>query len=235
MIAAIVPAAGRSERMGRPKLILPIGGRTVIARVITALRDGGADPIVVVVPPAAMPGAAVLADEATQAGGLVVVADPPPPDMRASVERGLERLSRMSLRLPATLLLTPADSPGISAPLVARIVARAEASACSIVIPQVHGRRGHPIALPWPLAAEIRTLPEGVGINALVARHAAEVVELELDDPDALADLDTPDDYRRWAPVARDPGQEGMDGTRPSPDDNLERKQESSRPRGSDG
>jgi len=28
MIAAIVPAAGRSERMGRPKLILPIAGAT---------------------------------------------------------------------------------------------------------------------------------------------------------------------------------------------------------------
>ena len=44
MIAAVVPAAGHSQRMGRPKLILPIGGQTVIARVVSALRDGGASP-----------------------------------------------------------------------------------------------------------------------------------------------------------------------------------------------
>ena len=56
-IAAIVPAAGRSERMGRPKLILPIGGATVIARVVAALRQGGAEPVVVVAPPAEAPGA----------------------------------------------------------------------------------------------------------------------------------------------------------------------------------
>ena len=86
MIAAIVPAAGRSERMGRPKLILPIGGLSVIARVTSALRQGGADPVLVVVPPAAVPGASALAAEAARAGACVVVAEPPPPDMRASVE-----------------------------------------------------------------------------------------------------------------------------------------------------
>ncbi len=214
MIAAIVPAAGRSERMGRPKLILPIGGRTLITRVVGALRDAGADPIVVVVPPSDAPGAAVLAEEAAQAGGAVVVADPPPPDMRASVERGLDHLSRSRATPPTTLLLAPADSPGLGAALVARILARAEAEPRSIIIPQVHGRRGHPVALPWPLAAEIRDLPAGVGVNALIARYAARVVTLDVDDPGALADLDTPEDYRRWADHGGEPGCEGADGGR---------------------
>ena len=40
MIAAVVPAAGRSERMGRPKLLLRLDGETVIARVVTALARG---------------------------------------------------------------------------------------------------------------------------------------------------------------------------------------------------
>jgi len=35
---AVVPAAGHSQRMGRPKLILQVGGQTVIARVVSALR-----------------------------------------------------------------------------------------------------------------------------------------------------------------------------------------------------
>ena len=213
MIAAIVPAAGRSERMGRPKLILPIGGLSVIAHVTSALRKGGADPVLVVVPPPSVAGAPALAAEAARAGGCVVVAEPPPPDMRSSVECGLDHLEQRALPPPATFLLAPGDSPGISAELVARIVARAAAEPDAIVIPQSQGRRGHPIALPWSLAAEIRGLPGDVGINALVARHAARVLTLDVADPAALADLDTPDDYRRWT------GRGGMDATRSSHDD----------------
>src|SRR5215471_3453560 len=50
MIAAVVPAAGRSSRMGRPKLLLDFEGESLIRRVVTALRGGGADRIVVVPP-----------------------------------------------------------------------------------------------------------------------------------------------------------------------------------------
>jgi molybdenum cofactor cytidylyltransferase len=202
MIAAIVPAAGRSERMGRPKLLLSIGGQTVIARVITALRAGGADPVVVVVPPATVTGAADLAIEAGQGGAWVVVAEPPPPEMRASVERGLERLRQTAA--PKTLLLAPGDSPGMTSALVARVVARAQAEPEAIVIPAWQGRRGHPIALPWPLAAEIPGLPPGMGINALVARYRDRVVTFEVDDPKMLDDLDSPDDYQRWIDRDRD-------------------------------
>jgi molybdenum cofactor cytidylyltransferase len=197
-IAAIVPAAGRSERMGRPKLLLPVGGLSVIARVVAALRDGGAATVVVVVPPETSPGASALAAEAEQAGACVVVADPPPPDMRSSVGRGLDHLCEMPAP-PSTLLIAPGDSPGIDAALVARVIDRARSAPDSIVVPKSRGRRGHPLALPWSLADEIRTLPEGVGINTLVARHADRVVALDVDDPDAFDDLDTPDDYRRWA------------------------------------
>jgi CTP:molybdopterin cytidylyltransferase MocA len=215
MIAAIVPAAGRSERMGldRPKLLLPIGGTTLIARVIAALREGGADPVVVVVPPPgpAQAGAEELAAEAGRAGACVVVAETPPPDMRASVERGLAFLGQSHLPPPLTLLLTPGDTPGIRPALVARIMAQARARPQAIIVPTVHGRRGHPVALPWSLAVQIRDLPRDVGVNALVAQHAARIITLEVEDPEALDDLDTPEDYGRWA--GRDRDREGMDGT----------------------
>jgi molybdenum cofactor cytidylyltransferase len=200
MIAAVVPAAGHSQRMGRPKLILPVGGRTVIARVVTALREGGASPVVVVAPPVDAAGAAILHGEAEAAGALLVVPDTRPPDMRASVEHGLDHLARLD-PVPLTVLLAPADSPGLNPGLVSRVVERSLAEPEAIVVPVVGGRRGHPIALPWALARSVRGLPAGVGVNALVALHDARVVALELDDPGAVSDLNTPDDYQRWAGV----------------------------------
>ena len=50
MIPAIVLAAGKSSRMGRPKAALPLaGGDTFITRIVRTLLDGGVDDVVVVV------------------------------------------------------------------------------------------------------------------------------------------------------------------------------------------
>jgi hypothetical protein len=42
-------------------------------------------------------------------------------------------------------------------------------------------------------------LPVGVGVNALIAAHADRVLTLDPGDPNALADMDTPEDYARWS------------------------------------
>lgn len=196
MIAAIVPAAGRSERMGRPKLTLPIGGVPLIVRLVNALRLGGADLVVVVVAPVDQPGASNLADAARSAGADVIVAEHPPPDMRASVEIALAHLAAGPE--PATILLAPGDSPGISQELVAQVVARASADPRLIIRPEVHGRRGHPVAIPWSLATEIPRLPPDAGVNTLVRAQAESIIVLQVDDAGATADLDTPEDYERW-------------------------------------
>ncbi len=197
MIAAVVPAAGESRRMGRPKLILPVGGRALIARVVTALRDGGASVVIVVAPPIDADGAAILHAEANDAGAVLLVPDRRPAEMRESFEHAIDHLSRGD-REPSTILLAPADSPGLSAELVARVVDRARDEATSIVVPVFRGKRGHPVALPWKLAREVLELPAGMGVNALLKRHVDRVVALNVTDPTSVVDLNTPDDYERW-------------------------------------
>lgn len=196
MIIAIVPAAGRSERMGRPKLILPIQGETVITRVVTTLRQGGIPHVVVVAPPSETPGAVILAKEATTAGAVVVVPEERPPDMRGSFQLGLKHI--LGGPNPSAVMLAPADSPGITPTLVARLLAETQNAPGAILIPTFLGRRGHPIVIPWDLALQVSSLPLGAGINALVALHASRIVEIEVDEPGTLDDLDTPTDYQRW-------------------------------------
>ena len=48
MIGAVVLAAGRSQRMGRPKMILPWGETTVIGQVANVLLAVGVDDVLVV-------------------------------------------------------------------------------------------------------------------------------------------------------------------------------------------
>lgn len=52
-VVAIVPAAGRGERLGlgRPKALAVVGGLTLVARAVDGLVEGGVDAVVVVAPP----------------------------------------------------------------------------------------------------------------------------------------------------------------------------------------
>jgi molybdenum cofactor cytidylyltransferase len=198
MTLAVVPAAGESRRMGRSKLILPAGPVSVLTRVVRALQDGGASPVIVVTPPVSR-GAFYdeIATDAEKAGAILHVPDEQPPDMRASVELGLEAATR-GFGAHATVLLTPGDIPGLTAELVARVIDAACQRPDAIVVPSCRGRRGHPVALPLGDARAVRDLPAGVGVNALLERERARVVELEVDDTGAMDDLDTPEDYARW-------------------------------------
>ena len=196
MIAAVVPAAGLSERMGRPKLLLRLGGETVIARVVTALRAGGADRVLVVAPPADSAEGPALESESKRAGAEVLVPRARPATMRDSIELGLVALARGA---PVErVLVAPGDSPGITADLVAQLLECAARSPESIVVPCCEGRRGHPLVLPWDLATLVPTLPAGSGVNALVRRFPNRLVEMAVPNPDLVADLDTPDDLHRW-------------------------------------
>ncbi len=85
LLVAIVPAAGLSRRMGQPKLLLDLAGRTVMARVIEALHDAGIARCLVVV----RSDDQTLIQEVTAAGGEVVLPATDPPDMRQSVQWAL--------------------------------------------------------------------------------------------------------------------------------------------------
>ena len=47
-VAAVVLAAGSSTRMGRNKLLLDLGGETLVRRAVRAAVDAGVDEVVVV-------------------------------------------------------------------------------------------------------------------------------------------------------------------------------------------
>jgi len=200
MIVAVVPAAGQSARMGRPKPLLEVDGSTLIARVVAALAGGGASRVVVIVPPEGRAESAGTARAARSAGATVIVPAEQPADMRASIEIGIARIgSDAGPGPPPTgVLITPGDVPGIGADLVRRVVEAGLAAPGSIVVPRAGAKRGHPVFLPWEAALAIRLLPAGTGLNALIAGPGRDVVTVEVGDPKALLDIDTPDDYRRW-------------------------------------
>jgi molybdenum cofactor cytidylyltransferase len=195
-IPAIVPAAGASRRMGQPKLLLEFEGEPLIGRVVAALRDGGAEPVLVVGPPADVPEGPPVARAAAAAGATVITPQLRPREMRDSVELAIGQLGRA--RPPDGFLLAPGDSPAITSAIVRQIVLKWLEFPAAVVVPRAAGRRAHPIVLPWDLSREISALPADQGINALLLAHAERIVEIEIAQPLLAEDLDSPADLERW-------------------------------------
>jgi molybdenum cofactor cytidylyltransferase len=189
MTFAIVPGAGLSSRMGRPKLMIEIGGQSVIELVVAALQAGGVDRVLVAIGPHVPE----LGPRARAAGADVLALPEQTLDMRATVERGFDWVEQHLRPQPDdSWLLVPADYP-ILDPMMIRKILAADGG---IVIPVCDGRNGHPTRFRWKHVASIRALPAGHGINRFVRDRAAEVCEVPAS-PDVLVDLDSPEDLVR--------------------------------------
>jgi molybdenum cofactor cytidylyltransferase len=189
---AIVPAAGRSLRMGAQKLMLPLGGRPLIDRVLAAWTASGVTRTLVVV----RRDDEELASVCQRFDVDLVHAAAPPADMKASVLLALEHIAeRYAPESDEAWLVAPADLPGLSPAVVDRVLAEYAATAPLAVIPTFAGRRGHPAALAWSSAAAVGRLPMGAGVNSVVGAAASR--EVALAERYILDDVDDPVDYAR--------------------------------------
>jgi molybdenum cofactor cytidylyltransferase len=201
---AIIPAAGRSERMGGSKLLLSWRGTgntnsTLLDHVLQAWTSSRVRRTIVVVRADAEPAIKNICDSS---GVDVVMADNPI-DMKASCLMGLKHLSEHYSPSPQDrFFICPADIPGITTGLIDHLITAAEHNDATrepdagdrVILPTYQARRGHPVLFPWWMAGQLALLRSDQGVNALVNRAAVVEVEFSVT-PAKMADIDTPEEY----------------------------------------
>ena len=185
----ILLGAGRSRRMGRPKLLLPWGSGTMIGSIVQAMEGGGVDSITVVVAEDRGNLSCWVRDRGL---GLTVNSDPSR-GMLSSLWVALDFLGGADRLKEAgvSLLVSPADCPMIQSSTVKTLLANGDLN--KMLIPRYQGQRGHPLWIPPSALPEIPQLPLHRGLKAL--RDRVEYLEIPVDDPGILQDIDTPQDY----------------------------------------
>ena len=192
-ISGIVLAGGKSSRMGRPKSLLPIGGtsETFLDRVTHTLAHAGIDDIVVVVGA----DAAAIRAGSRHVVGVRIVDNP-------DYERGqltslLAGLRVIDVTRASAILVTLTDVPLVSVATVRALMKAHEDRGALIVRPVSNGRHGHPVIFGRPLFAELQRADPSLGAKPIVRAHAAEMIEVTVNDEGAFTDIDTPEDYER--------------------------------------
>tara|TARA_R110002095_G_scaffold83538_1_gene72499 strand:- start:558 stop:1193 length:636 start_codon:yes stop_codon:yes gene_type:complete len=189
---AIIPAAGKSRRMGTHKLLLPLGKETVIQRLVRGLSASSITKIIIV----ARKEDALLKTHLSGMNLQLIQPETDPPDMKASVQIALEWIQiheRPSER--DSWLLIPADHPVLNGAVIESLCQAWEESQVPCMIPAFQEKKGHPAFFRWPVSRDVFDLKDNEGINALWKNQKWQPLIMECPYPEILIDLDTPDDY----------------------------------------
>jgi molybdenum cofactor cytidylyltransferase len=191
MISAVILSAGESSRMGRPKALLPIDGRTFIERIVAALKHGGIERIVV-----------VLGFNAEELRRQIAHL---PVEILVNSDYQLGQLSSLQVavrHLQADknchgMMVHLVDHPYIDSQLIQLMLRRFDESKPLIVVPRYRGKRGHPVIFSSSLFADLLNAPMDEGAKAVVNAHRDQTLEIETEEVGITLDIDTPELYRQ--------------------------------------
>lgn len=182
-IAAIVLAAGSSQRMGSVKLLEPVGGQPLVRWAVEAALASRARPVVVVTGHRQADVAAAVADL-----DVMLVHNPRHEEgMASSLRAGVRAVEHSD-----AAVICLGDMPKVSGALINEVLEAFDPTDAPIVIPTHQHKRGNPVLWARRFFAEILTLRGDVGARALLERHADEICLLPVGDPAILLDVDTP-------------------------------------------
>jgi len=191
MIAAIVPAAGMSTRMGRNKLLLTFGGKPLIVRAVDTLLESEVDEIIVV-----LGHEAETVAERLKGKQITLVENPDYREgMSTSIRAGLKAVPSQGegimIYLPDQPLLEPGD--------VNRLIkafAEAKRQNKSIVVPFFRGQRGNPVILGSSYKEAILEVVGDVGCRRVIKRNPDQVLVVQMETDHVVRDVDTEEDYQ---------------------------------------
>ena len=185
MISAIVLAAGKSERMGRPKALLPFRGRTFLGNILDAISHTSIEDTFVVL--------GHHRAEIEQSLSLPSVVFNPNYEqgMITSFQAGIRALSWDASGAFLFLVDHPVVEPATMEAMIMNLAPN------RIVLPTFEGRRGHPVLFSSEVLEEILALPSTEGANIVVRKNPARIVEVPVSTPGILVDIDTPEQFEK--------------------------------------
>ena len=190
IVGAVVLAAGKSERMGKNKLLLCVNGKTLIENVLDGLAAAPISEQVVVLGYKLEDVLGVIRPRLSRF--KIALNVDYEAGMTSSFQTGLLVLSNVD-----AVFLVLGDQPIMDPKLLATMIQTMEKNAEALIVCPVHkDKKGHPLLFRRQLFGEILSLKTTQTIREIVHAHTDRMVTLEAPEWTAV-DVDTPEDYAR--------------------------------------
>jgi CTP:molybdopterin cytidylyltransferase MocA len=168
-IVAIIPAAGRGERFGMPKVDANYKGITFAQRIISTLQEAGWT-------------------------DYVLVRDIRTRDMQESIRLGMEKYLSEHER-PDGWLIWPVDHPIVKASTITILASVYSEKRTFVIVPRFQGSNGHPIIVPGALTIPKEQNPRG--LKGVIIESIYPILQVYVDDVGVLFNFNTPKDFTR--------------------------------------
>lgn len=193
-VSAIILAAGKSQRMGQPKMVLPWGETTVLGRVVEVFSEAGVQNLFIVTG-----GDREKVDrEISRLTNEFPITPVYNPDheksgMLSSILAGLNAIPEDA----EAVLIGLGDQPQVEIATVKIILELFDQNRQGIIIPSYNHRRGHPILLDSDIVRELKNLRLESTLRDFLNTHQGEISYVTAG-ISVLHDLDTPQDYEKY-------------------------------------
>ena len=189
----IILAAGRSQRMGRPKMLLPWGQTSILGHLLAQWQTLGAKQIAVV---------CAKNDDALQHELNRLACPIAEQILNPTPEQGMFSSLQCAARWPSWqqalthFAVALGDQPHLSPETLAAILSFTTAHPNRICQPRHDGHRRHPVLLPrWALQS--LSLSTAQDFRQFLDATQETSAYCELADPALMLDLDSPGDYEK--------------------------------------
>lgn len=193
-VSAIVLAAGKSQRMGQPKMVLPWGETTVLGQVVKVFSEAGVRNLFIVTGG----DREKVEHEISRLNNKFPVTPVYNPDhekggMLSSILAGLNAVPEDA----EAVLIGLGDQPQVEIATVKEILDLFDQKRHGIIIPSYNHRRGHPILLDSAMVQELKFFRPEYTLRDFLNTHQGEISYITAE-ISVLQDLDTPQDYEKY-------------------------------------
>lgn len=187
-ISAIILAAGESRRMGKPKMLLPFGDTSIIAKLANSAIRSRIDKAIVVLGS----GHEEISKQIQDYPLETVYNEAYKEGMLSSVQAGL---SNVNDKTEAIMVLL-GDQPMIGSNIMNKLIETYRTSRKEIIVATYKAKRGHPILFGSKYKSVVMGLSKENSLKDLLLTHPGDIAEMETDSPEILRDIDTEKDYK---------------------------------------
>ncbi|MCD6472648.1 nucleotidyltransferase family protein [Candidatus Aerophobetes bacterium] len=188
MISGIVLAAGEGKRMGKAKLLLPLGNKPLIEWMLKAVKLSSLNKFFLVV----RPGDSEIIKLGRKWGAEIVLNPDFQSGMSSSIKKALQHFPAERVK---GFLIFLGDQPLINSIIINQIISAFSPGKGEMVVPFYKGRRGNPVLFDICWRDELMAVTGDVGGRVLIKAHPKKVKVVKISNEAVLFDIDKEEDY----------------------------------------